>query len=370
MLEAPTDRTQFYSFLDTHLFRWSFVTFMLIVNACSQSKQSPFSGTSSSGDENETRTVEISGIIEDDQPIEFTAVDEPVSIVGVNLTGIPDIKIQAYASDQMGDELLVSSEVSTKSFKLKFKAPPEKYIKILIQRQDGAKLGTVLPAPFDSDISAVTTVNRTSTIATKLFDITTKKARSGDQEALQALSDNALAVHHMIQIAFSVNRSLREQTRTQTIMDNNYLNIIALTNARESNRLVKSASVSGLTSKYVQKELSKAAYRTLFSNLSESISPGVLAHRVYDGYHSFDVAHAALIEAWKVSPTAMYPVVSAFQIESSLFRSASTLKDAMAAEETVSVQYATKFPFCAPQSESPETTCIDLAYQPPSPAKN
>jgi len=340
---------------------YSLVFLVLIISAC---RQTSFS----SGSQTEARTVEISGTVTEDEPVEFTPAGEPVAIVGVNLTGQPELKVLAYASDHISDELLGSATVTENSFSFSIQVPAGKYIKLVVSRSEVPKYAALLPVIFDDSLNVIKArVDRATTLATKIFEVITRNARSGSEVAKKAVSENNLAVHNLLKMGSSIDRHLLEQKRRELVLDNVYLNLIAGMAARESNRLLEiAADSSGQPNRKVQEQLSQSAYETLFGDLSKIAPPSVLAHRVDDGYNSFDVTHTALIEAWRVSPSPMYPVVSAFQIESIMYRSAATIEAAVAASSNVSSQFSEKFPSCAPGSPSQETNCIDLNFKVPT----
>ena len=146
---------------------------------------------SGSGENSSKGTVEVSVDVSNESPDEFRSAGDSVQIGGTNLT-----------STDVEDTLIIYRlttggpiELERKQFKgsqLSFKIPAGDYYTFQL---DSSKLGALLPPSFNKfkKVQARVSMDRTSTISSKIATLISENARSGHKSSIDIIESKTLA---------------------------------------------------------------------------------------------------------------------------------------------------------------------------------
>jgi len=309
--------------------------------------------------------IEVSGAINDEDPVHFTQANDSVEISGVNLTATTSYEVTAYSLLSDGLKTLVyRGNFSEPKFAFKSKVPP-KFLSIEVIRQpDGARFGSVLP-PISKSRSAKVIMDRTTSISLKLMTVILDQAQKGDVRARSAINDGMISVADLLVLAQSVRRTTDEQKSSKQgqAID---LKALALAIVEKSVERFEALVASGQSAVSISDKLSEASYVTIFGVAADAASPGILAYRTDPDLGpsdaaKMDVAYAA-IKA--LTAEAVKPVDEAFRAESVAYRTAPDLVTAVASEGVVTSTYKTTFSNCL----SAPNSCATSSFTPPEPS--
>jgi hypothetical protein len=327
-------------------------------------KTSPKSSGGNEGPSGPTSEIELSGSIADEAPVDFVQSSSSVSVGRVNLTDATSYVVKAYSLDPSGSK----KEIFTGSFaepNFSFKSTvARQYMLIEITRlPDGGQYGAVLPPPT-SNKQASLVVDGATTIAAKMAALIASKAESGDQGAQQALTSGSVSVADLLMVAQSVRTTVIEQKEKNkgSAID---LSSLAANLISKSNELIAKLSAEGQSGAAVAEKLSQASYQTIFGDDAKVASAGILAYRVNPDLGSSEAAKTTVAyEAIKAAGSDnMKPVDEAFRVESTTYRTASSVAAAVAAKTTVASDFKAVFSSCM----SLPSSCAQTSYTPPPP---
>ena len=311
------------------------------------------------------KTVEVSGTVDDEEPVEFTQADESVQIGGVNLISSPSFKVTAFSLSDTGSKRQVFTGVfPTSSFSFSATAARDKYLILDVVRSDGGIFAAVLPPPYDTDKS-ILKVDNTQTIAAKQFDVLATLAVAGDQGARIALS-GYISVADALVTAQCVVRTVNQQKLENVPALAIDLKVLAVNLWKKSNENFEALAKAGLTISEAKNEISRATNAAVFGKYADSVSPAILAYRT--GYNfgsggaaAMDVAYEAIKAA---ADSSFNTVNAAFRTEATAYRGASSVEEAKASEPQVVAAYASIYRTC---TVTDPANCISTPYTPPAP---
>jgi hypothetical protein len=333
----------------------SFITLLAMNVSCR--------GSSSSTAASNDKSVSVSGTLKDDDPTEFTQAAESVQIGGANLAESADHNISVYYVNPDGSETLAhKSTYAGNTFSISFRVPALRYVRITFQK-GSVQFSTVLPGTEEDKTNLKTIVDRTSTIADKIFEIAAAKAKTGDQETRSAIGNGILAIPDLLQLAATIDIQLKQQIKTPVKEDPVNLTNLANSVITESTNKVNDLVSKGKTVSDVASTIRNSSF-VMYGTYGASIDPGILAHRVNDGLDSKNVAYSTLMAS---NTSGSYsPTIAIYQIQATAFREAPSPEAAAEAANAPSLQtyYETTYQNCI-SGASLIAACYNDAYSPP-----
>ncbi|MEI6832473.1 MAG: chitobiase/beta-hexosaminidase C-terminal domain-containing protein, partial [bacterium] len=350
------------------LFLISFILASISMASCQKSSTtaSPNRGDVGGGGTTSEGEIEheVSGMIANEEPVEFVQSMDSVEISGVNLASSTQYQVKAFYLSPLGKKIQIHESVfSSNRFNFKAKVPKHLIIIEAVRISDGGKFAGLLPPPMRK-LLAKLRMNRTTSIAAKMAGIIGDNASSGGAAAQAALTTNSISVADVLMVAQSVRLAVDEQ-KNQNVGSSIDLNGPALKLLEKSNERLSALIAEGQKPETVAEKLSEKTYATVFGDKAEEISPAILAHRT--NHHLGSSAAATTDVAYETIKSLSTPAAKqldeAFRVEAEAYRKAADLTIAVAAESTVSSVYAPKFTAC----KNGEPSCAATAYVPPIP---
>ena len=327
---------------------------------------SPAGETTTEGD----TEIEVSGTIKDEVATEFVESSDSVDISGVNLLASTSHVVTAFSLDAGGNKRQIfSQKFASRFFYFKAKVQSKQYLQLQVVRQsDGGEFGALLPPPT-ADKAAVMSVDRTTTIASKIFDIISDRAKSGKQESVEAIQSRSVSVADVLMVAQSVRRAVDQQAAENSSSGSINLSVLADNIVEKSNAKLEALAAEGQSKDQVADKISDKTYDSVYGALAETAPAGVLAYRTNNELGNSSAATKDVAyEAIKAARSPAFNVVNAaFRVEADAYRSASSIEAATAAESQVAASYQTIYQQCVTGSSS----CVSSSYtQPPPPSSS
>ena len=321
---------------------------LMVAPACSGKKTASSSQKSGpSGD------VQVTGTVSDNDPTEFTQADESVQIGGVNLTSSGLYEIKVYKVTRAGYVLALSKTSTTSSFDFTLAAAT--LLRISVTKPDGKVIEALMPSPNGS-AKAYVRVTSVTDIATKMLSIAVDKAKKGDVNMANAISNNVLPVVNLLRTAASILMVVSEQKRLNQPASAMDLSKITADLVTES---MKAMSTDPRSTAEVAMSMSKATYDGVFDSTSASApsgSPEILAFRSSSGLLS-DSAYSALSSV---------PVVErAYQVYYNNYTAAASVEVAAQNQSSAEAQFQVAYSQCMYSSCNSDQTFTPIVPAPP-----
>ena len=321
---------------------------LMVAPACSGKKTASSSQKSGpSGD------VQVTGTVSDDDPTEFTQADESVQIGGVNLTSSGLYEIKVYKVTRAGYVLALSKTSTTSNFDFTLAAAT--LLRISVTKPDGKVIEAVMPSPNGS-AKAYVRVTSVTDIATKMLSIAVDKAKKGDVNMANAISNNVLPVVNLLRTAASILMVVSEQKRLNQPASAMDLSQITSAVVTES---MKAMSTDPRSTSEVAMSMSKATYDGVFDSTiasASSGSPEILAFRSSSGLLS-DSAYSALSSV---------PVAErAYQAYYNNYTAAASVEVAAQNQSSAEAQFQVSYSQCMYSSCTSDQTFTPMVQAPP-----
>lgn len=318
-----------------------------------------------SGADSSTGTVEVSIEVSDESADEFRPGGDSVQIGGTNLAASEsDETLVIYSLTPTG-----RIEVDRKQYKgnyLSFKIPAGQYYSFEVV---GSKLAAVIPPSIGrSKVQARVSIDRTSTISSKIATMIAENASRGDKPSIDIIQSKTLAARDLYTLATAVKNSI--VLKSPVTGQSGVLNLSKLA-------IDLASSVAAKAAVYpvdqFSRHISAAAFNgPLFSANGTKIRNDVAAFETANPGGSQPGRVTAIKYATDLNESA---VISAFDALSTVV-SSKTASDTTAFNQAVKVKFEENFsvipaaeppPIDLPASTVPPTTPGDEPSSPGSP---
>ena len=304
------------------------------------------SGASGASVSQPNGVVNAEATITQDNPIDFLQAGDSVEIVGKNLTGESDYKIEVRLVAAERSTTVYQGSSNSGSFPLQFIGSG--YIIIYATTPDGRTLAAVAAQAYENQTANIR-FDRTSTAAAKLLEIIAEDSRNGNPDARLALSHFLISVPQLYGLGYSTLMVFDEQQRRSALANRegktvNYDAVNFTSIARSLASSVQSAyKSSGVSSEIYAKQESLAAYADFYKNSADTPSE-ISAFRAAQSA-KVDIAY----EVARVNPL----VASAYSDASSVFRPPVDSSTAVAISTKAASIFMDSFAKCIDKNQCP-----------------
>jgi hypothetical protein len=284
-----------------------------VIMICSVSCKKNSSSASSGGAAQPNGVVEAEATVTQDLPVDFVQAGDSIEIVGTNLTGNSDYKIEVRLLSADKSLTVFQGSSNFKNFPLEFIGSG--YAIIYTTTPDGRTLAAVTAQAYENQTANIR-FDRTSTAAAKLLEIIAEDSRNGNPDARSAISNYLISVPQLYGLGYSALMVFDEQQRRIALANRegksvNYEAVNFTTIARGLASSVQTAyQSSGLNPEIYAKQESVAAYMDFYKNSADTPSE-ISAFRSSQSA-TVDIAY----EVARANPL----VASAYSDASSVFR--------------------------------------------------